>query len=104
MKVGDRIKYYRELRRMTQPELAAKAGVQFSAVSKYERGTVTNIPIERLDAIARALDVTTGVLLGIEPDLMRDTPTDVQTEIESLLPFLSEYQQQLVLRVIKEFR
>ncbi|MBR2086757.1 MAG: helix-turn-helix domain-containing protein [Oscillospiraceae bacterium] len=104
MKVGDRIKYYREAKRMTQPELGDRAGVGFSAVSKYERGTVTNIPIERLQKIADALDVTTGVLLGIEPDLINTVKTPAQKEIEDLLPYLSEEQQEIILSVIKEFR
>jgi transcriptional regulator with XRE-family HTH domain len=101
MSVGDRIKYYREMRNMTQPELGARAGVGFSAVSKYERGTVTNIPIERLQKIADALDVTPGILLGIEADLIDPTETDTQKEIVSLLPLLPEDRQDLILQLIK---
>lgn len=104
MNVGDRIKYYRELRKMTQPELGARAGVGFSAVSKYERSSVTNIPIERLQKIADALDVTTGILLGIEADLIDPRVTDTQKEIESYLPTLTERQQDLILQLIKEFK
>lgn len=102
--LGDRIKYYRKLKGLTQPELAAKTGVGFSAISKWESNTTTNLPIERLQRIADALDVTTGVLLGIEPDLVNGSVTDPQKEIVARLPYLSWAQQELILRLIQEFR
>lgn len=45
-------------------KLADKVGVQASAINKYEKGMVTNIPIERLGRIADALGVTTATLAG----------------------------------------
>ncbi len=104
MSVGDRIKYYRELRGLTQIELADRVQIGYATISKWETGVIKNIPIDRLNSIAKALDTTTGVLLGIEPDLIDGVVTDVQKEIESLLPYLSEYQQSLLLQIIKEFR
>ena len=59
MPIGDRIRYYRELAGLTMEELAKKTGVQKSAINKYEKGVVTNIPINRVVLIAEAL--------GIEP-------------------------------------
>ena len=104
MNLGDRIKYYRELRGLSQQELADRTGVGFSAVSKWETSATTNLPIERLQRIAAALEVTPGILLGIEPDLMDPVVTDLQKEIIGYLPMLSPYQQKLVLQLIKEFR
>ena len=59
MPIGDRIRHYRELAGLTMEELAKKTGVQKSAINKYEKGIVTNIPINRVVLIAEAL--------GIEP-------------------------------------
>lgn len=59
MPIGDKIRYYRELAGLTMEELAKKTGVQKSAINKYEKGIVTNIPINRVVLIAEAL--------GIEP-------------------------------------
>lgn len=58
MTTGERIKYYRERAGLTMEQLAKKIGVQNSAINKYEKGIVTNIPIERIKLIASALDVS----------------------------------------------
>lgn len=41
--MGERIKYLRESKGMTQEELGEKIGVQKSAIRKYEKGEVENI-------------------------------------------------------------
>lgn len=64
MPIGDRIKYYREQAGMTMDQLAKAVGVQNSAINKYEKGLVTNIPINRIRQIADAL--------GIDPRLLLD--------------------------------
>lgn len=64
MTVGERIKYLREQAGMTQPELAEKIGVKFPAISKYETGTVDNLPLKKIQALADALGVTGAQLLG----------------------------------------
>lgn len=57
MPISERIKYYRELRGMTQEQLADAIGVRPQTIYKYEKDIVTNIPIERLKQIAAALGV-----------------------------------------------
>lgn len=64
MTVGERIKYLREQAGMTQQELAEKIGVRFPAISKYETGTVDNLPLKKIQALADALGVTGAQLLG----------------------------------------
>ena len=70
MPIGDRIRYYREQAGMTMEQLAKAVGVQNSAINKYEKGTVTNIPINRIRQIADALGVDVRLLLDFldEPD------------------------------------
>lgn len=62
MTMGEKIRYYRKLKNMSQTELAKKVGVSFQAIYKYEKGICSNIPVERLEIIANALDVSASTL------------------------------------------
>ena len=64
MTMGEKIYKLRRDRNMTQDELARRVGVTYQAINKYEKGRVTNIPIERLERIAFALGTTTSYLRG----------------------------------------
>ncbi len=68
MTMGQRIQKIRELRNMTQEELGRLTNTTKQTIFKYERGIVTNIPIDRLEKIAAALDVRAAYLLGWEMD------------------------------------
>lgn len=100
MTIGDRIKHYRQLRKMTQSELARKLDVQDATISKYELGTVTNIPWERLEQLAAALEVPTGWLIGF--DKIPEEPTPEQRELTELLPGLTADQIRLLLSMAKQ--
>ena len=82
MTIGERIKYYRLAAGLTQQELADKIGVKLAAVSKYELGTVDNLPISRVERIADALGVTGGQIMGWEENDMIDG--------ENLVPVVAE--------------
>lgn len=64
MNIGGKIHQARKAKGMTMEELGNIVGVGKSAVNKYETGIVTDIPPSRIDAIARALDVTPAYLMG----------------------------------------
>ena len=51
---------------LTQTELAKKIGVKQQTIQKYENGIVTNIPSDKIEAIAKALNVTPAYLMGWE--------------------------------------
>ena len=82
MTIGERIKYYRLAAGLTQQELADKIGVKLAAVSKYELGTVDNLPISRVERIADALGVTGGQIMGWEESDMIDGEILVQVVAE----------------------
>lgn len=65
MTIGERIAKRRKEKHMTLKELGNAIGVECSAVSKYEKGRVPNIPPKRIEAIARALDTTADYLVGL---------------------------------------
>ena len=89
MPIGDRIRYYRELAGLTMEELAKKTGVQKSAINKYEKGVVTNIPINRVVLIADAL--------GVEPVAL----TEWERPNGSADSYVHEQKQALIDRVLR---
>lgn len=62
--LGTRIKELRLLHEMSQGELGRRVGVQRAAINKYEKGTVTNIPISTIEEIAKVFDVSPTYLVG----------------------------------------
>ena len=70
-KFSDRLRSARQLRNLSQSELAAKADLQPSAVSHFETGRRAP-SFDNLKALSEALQVTTDYLLGRvdEPGVM----------------------------------
>ena len=61
---GTRIKYLRQLSNMSQEELGRRVGVQRAAINKYEKGSVTNIPIATIEKIANVFNVSPTYIVG----------------------------------------
>jgi transcriptional regulator with XRE-family HTH domain len=61
---GTRIKELRVLSGMSQEELGRRVGVQRAAINKYEKGSVTNIPIKTIEKIAQVFDVSPTYIVG----------------------------------------
>ena len=74
MIIGKRIKSLREQLHMTQEELATYADTTKQTIYKYETGIVTNIPSDRIEAIASALNVSPAYLMGWD-NLIQDEKT-----------------------------
>ena len=66
MDIGDRIKQRRLEVRLTQEELARAVHSTKQTIYKYENKIVTNIPFDKLVAIADALHVHPAYLMGWE--------------------------------------
>lgn len=54
---GEKLKKYRKQKGLTQEELAALVGVQNSAISKYEKGRIKQIPAHILYELSVILDI-----------------------------------------------
>lgn len=65
MKVGNKIKEYRELNKMTQKDIAEILGVEPATISKYEAGTIEP-SIESLKNLAETFNVTVDELIKDE--------------------------------------
>lgn len=70
---GARLAQLRKERVFTQEELAQKIGIVQEFVSRYERGKV-RLHAEMVVRFAKALDVTTDELLGVQPAPDRADP------------------------------
>jgi len=64
MAKGERIKALREQFGMTQDELAEKIGTTKQTVYKYEMGIITNVPSDKIEAMANLFGVSPSYLMG----------------------------------------
>lgn len=65
MKIGNKIKAYRELNKMTQKDVAEILGVEPATVSKYEAGTIEP-SIESLKKLSETFNITVDELIKDE--------------------------------------
>jgi adenine-specific DNA-methyltransferase len=64
--IGANIKYYRQLRNITQRELADLSGVKYTTITKIETGLIEDPSFLKVSQISKALDITTDQLtLGL---------------------------------------
>ena len=64
MKIGSRLREFREKKNITQAQIADRLGITQGAVSQWESG-VTNPSISMISGLAEILDCTVDELLGI---------------------------------------
>ncbi len=61
--LADNVKRYRTKKGLSQDQLARKAGVTYSTLTKLESGVNQNPKVKTLQQIAAALDVTLNDLM-----------------------------------------
>lgn len=76
---GTRIKYLRQLTGLSQEELGRRVGVQRAAINKYEKGTVTNIPLQTVEKMAEVFDVSPTYIVGWNGD--NENPLSAEVKI-----------------------
>ena len=64
MTKGERIKHLREKKGMSQVSLADKINVSKQTLYKYENDIITNIPSDKVEAIAEATGSTPSYIMG----------------------------------------
>jgi transcriptional regulator with XRE-family HTH domain len=72
--LGDRLRYVRKRRDLTQRQLAEKAGVSIDVVTRLEQGQRSTARLTTLARLARALDVDVSALLA--PVSVLNRPAD----------------------------
>ena len=66
MGLKENIKNKRIERKMTLEDLAKSVGVSRQTIQRYESGVIGNIPSDKIELIARALDTSPAYLMGWE--------------------------------------
>jgi len=66
MTVGERIKRRRKELNLTLEDLSKKASVSRQTIFRYENGEIKNIPSDKIELIAKALETSPSVLMGWE--------------------------------------
>ena len=64
MAIGERIKYLRNKLGISQVDFADKIGVSKQTLYKYENNIITNIPSDKIEAIAHVCKVQPSYLMG----------------------------------------
>ena len=68
MTIGERIKAIRLDKGITQTDLANAAKISKQNLYKYENGIITNIPSDKIEAIAKFLGVSPAKIMGWESE------------------------------------
>ena len=68
MTIGERIKQIREEKEISQTELAKAIHTTKQNIYKYENNIISNIPSDKIEAIAKYLSVSPAYLMGWEDE------------------------------------
>ena len=86
----NRIRELRTKNNLTLDDVARHLGVGRQAIYKYEKGTVTNIPLENLEKMADLFDVSPGYLAGWTDDDAKEQLKDLTDMLQEVIPQTSE--------------
>ena len=64
LNIGNEIRYYRMKQKLSQEKLAEKSNLSLNFISKLETGRISNISLNKLLNICKALDIKLGNLVG----------------------------------------
>lgn len=103
MTIGQRIHLKRIEKDMTLEELAVRVGVSRQTLSRYETGVIGNIPSDKMELLADALNTTPAFLMGWIAS--NRTPEQASVENDAIIDAFhraSPEIQQAVLRILNK--
>jgi len=103
MNLSEKIRYLRIQKGMTQAELAEKLNTTKQTIGKYENQVVTNLPLNRIQELADALDTTPAYLMGWGEEKPADASSadELDLTILSLVKQLPEEQKRFLLAQLR---
>lgn len=107
MTIGERINTKRIDKAFSLTHFAEKVGISKQTLYKYEKGIVTNIPLDKIEAIAKALDTTPAYIMGWNEhtplrELLEDDPAWKETLEKFKYDPVYRRNLQLLIDAIKE--
>lgn len=100
MTLAEQIKRRRKALHKTQDDIAKIVNVTKQTIQKYENGIISNIPSDKIELLARALECSPAYLMGWEDA----EPSSKETICDSLVSDfldLSEEDQQKAIEYVK---
>ena len=92
MTVGERIKLARETKNLSQTDLANACKISKQTLYKYENNIITNIPSDKIEAIANYLSISPAYLMGWdESNIDNKSKNSISTFI------LNDHEKQVIL-------
>ena len=104
MAKGDRIRELRRAKKITQEELARLLSTTKQTISKYEKGIVTNIPSDKVEAMAKILETTPEYILEWEEQEKPAENDGLPENMQKLIDFVRtvpENKAEMILKVIQ---
>ena len=98
MTKGQRLKQLREEKGLSQTEVAKKIGVKKQTLYKYEHDLVTNIPSDKIEALAREYDIDERYIMGWDSVTYmsnRSYPNTITDYIDAVLALPPEAQKHI---------
>lgn len=86
MKLADRIKYKRNQLGKTLEEVGQNVGVTKATIQRYENGNIQNIPSDKIELLASALNTTPAYLMGWEDDKDKEKDKIDLSNIPGVIP------------------
>lgn len=74
---------------LTQEEVAKRLNLTKQAIQKYESGTVTNLPLKRVEELAVVLQTTPAYLLGWDEEMLAIPKWNDEQAVENYNLFMS---------------
>lgn len=111
MSIGNRIKTERERQGISQTDMARRIKTSKQTLYKYENNIITNIPSDKIEAIANVLNLSPGYLMGwenftedaalIDADLL--CLSEKEKEYVVKISHLDEAQKQCIYEIVDNF-
>lgn len=107
MTTGERIKQLRESLGMTQVSLADAIGEKKQTLYKYENNYVTNIPIDKIELIAKSLNTSPAFLMGWDDPEEKEklvglAADELEEELFNLCSRLTPAQKQRQIQILRD--
>jgi repressor LexA len=101
--IRDRLKSRRLEQHLTLEEVAAAIGVTRQTVQKYESGVIPNIPSDKIELLANALETTPAYLMGWDkPKESGIEITNQDMEIIKMVRRLTPDREKMFLDLLKD--
>lgn len=81
MTIGERLEYLRKKRRMTLEDVGKAINVGRATVCRYENGSITNIPSDKIELLAMAFSVSPAYIMGWEDEQEIDKKTIEESKL-----------------------